>query len=197
MGSAEPAAAGGAPAKGQQGGSPRPGSPTADGAGPRRLLVVKHSRSGTTDRLVDAFIEGTVMAGAQAVGADVVGHVVPVTTQVVGCFDASVEDVMGAAAVALATPANFGYMSGAMKDFFERIYHACLEQTVGRPYVLMVKGDTDVDGAVTSVERIVAGLRWKQVLPPLTVVGTIDPAHLDAAQEMGATLAAGLAEGIF
>ena len=154
-----------------------------------RLLVVRHSRSGSTDRLVDAFMAGTRLALEEDPGAVVV--------EVIGCFDVRVEDVLGAAALALATPANFGYMSGAMKDFFERIYHPCLELTVGRPYVLMVKGDTDTTGAITSVEKIVAGLQWKSVLPTLSVVGDITPSDLESATELGATLAAGLGAGIF
>ncbi|MHB1925361.1 MAG: flavodoxin family protein [Acidimicrobiales bacterium] len=156
-------------------------------AGP--LLVVRHSRSGSTDRLVEAFGAGVQIATEQIEDAP--------RLEVKGCFEAGPDDVLGAAAVVLATPANFGYMSGAMKDFFERIFHACLDQTVGRPYALIIKGDTDTSGAVTSVERIVAGLQWKAVLAHLSVVGDITDAHLAAAAEMGSTLTAGLAEGLF
>ena len=156
---------------------------------PGPILVVKHSRSGSTDRLVDALVDGTELA------QEATGVTVPVL--VVGCFDAGATEVLSASAVVLATPANFGYMSGAMKDFFERIYHPCLERTTGMPYVLVVKGGTDTSGAVTSVERIVAGLRWKGVLPPLTVTGPLGETDLDQAREIGATLYAGLAGGIF
>ena len=81
------------------------------------------------------------------------------------------EDVKGASGVLIATPANFGYMSGAVKDFFERVYHPCLESDRGMPYAMIVKGDTDVDGAARSIERIATGMRWREVLPPLLVVG--------------------------
>ncbi|HUZ44106.1 MAG TPA: hypothetical protein VMU63_06845 [Acidimicrobiales bacterium] len=153
------------------------------------LLIVRHSRSGSTDRLVDAFVGGVQMATQEIEAAP--------RLEVKGCFDTEAADVLGAAAIVLATPANFGYMSGAMKDFFERVFHPCLDHTVGRPYALMVKGDTDTSGAVTSVERIVAGLRWKSVLPHLSVVGDITDANLAAAAEMGSALTAGLAEGLF
>ena len=155
----------------------------------RPILVVRHSRSGSTDRLVDAFVAGAQMARREMAGGPAL--------EIKGCFDAEPADVLGAAAIVLATPANFGYMSGAMKDFFERIFHPCLDQTVGRPYALMVKGDTDTTGASASVERIVAGLQWRAVLPHLSVVGEITDADLDRAGEMGATLTAGLAEGFF
>ena len=117
--------------------------------------------------------------------------------RVLDAFDAGPEDVRWCGGLLLATPARFGYMSGALKDFFERVYHPCLDATVGLPYALMVKGDTDVDGAVASVERIATGLRWRRVLPPLTVVGDLADADLEAAAELGATMAAGLDAGIF
>ena len=84
-----------------------------------------------------------------------------------------------------------------LSDFFDRVYRPCLDRTVRLPYGLVVKGDTDVEGAVASVERIATGLRWRQVLPPVTVVGAIGPDDEARAAELGATLAAGLAAGIF
>jgi multimeric flavodoxin WrbA len=121
----------------------------------------------------------------------------PVELRVLGAFDAGPDDVLWADALVLATPAHFGYMAGALKDFFERIYFVCLEQTTGLPYALIVKGDTDVDGAVASVAKIATGLAWSLVLPPVTVVGAVIPADLERAGELGATMAAGLGEGIF
>ena len=115
-----------------------------------------------------------------------------VSVRTLHAFDAGADDVHWAEAILLATPANFGYMSGALKDFFERIYHPCLEDTAGLPYGLVVKGDTDTAGAVESVERIVAGLRWRQVAPPLTVVGELTEDDRAAAFELGAMVAAGL-----
>ena len=148
----------------------------------RHLLVVHHSRSGTTAGLRDEAI-----AGAREVDVEV---------RSVGAFDAGVDDLLWAEAVLLCTPANFGYMSGALKDFFERVYHACLDRTTGLAYAMVVKGDTDVDGAVASIERIVAGLRWRLLVPPVTVVGEIGDADREAAWELGATVAASLAEGL-
>jgi hypothetical protein len=116
---------------------------------------------------------------------------------VLGAFDADVDDVRWADGVILGTPTHFGYMSGALKDFFERIYRPLLEETVGLPWGLFVKGESDVDGCVASVERIVTGLRWKRVLPPVKVVGDVGDDHLAAAQELGATIAAGLEAGVF
>jgi len=155
----------------------------------KNLCVVHHSRSGSTAVLCDAAVAGA---------AEVVGSTEEdVELRVRGAFDADAHDVLWADALLLATPARFGSLSGALKDFFERIYHPCLEHSAGRPYALIVKGDTDVDGAVASVEKIATGLRWRLVLPPVTVVGDIAPSDLEAAAELGATLAAGLGEGMF
>jgi multimeric flavodoxin WrbA len=150
-----------------------------------RLLVVSHSRSGGTEALRGAVVAG-MREGDPAVDL-----------RDLGAFEAGIDDVRWAEGVALGTPTHFGYMSGALKDFFERIYRPLLDETVGLPWILFVKGESDVDGCVTSVERIVTGLRWKQVLPPVKVVGDVDETHLEAAFELGATFAAGIEAGLF
>ena len=137
-------------------------------------------------RLVDAAVDAAAVAVVEAVDV-----------RVASAFDAGPDDVTWCGAVLLATPARFGYMSGALKDFFERIYHPCLDRTAGLPYVLLVKGDTDVDGAVASVERIATGLHWRRALPPVAVVGEAGDADLAQATELGAAFSAGLAAGIF
>jgi multimeric flavodoxin WrbA len=150
----------------------------------RHLLVVHHSRTGSTTILRD-----DVLAGAADAGGDV-------DVRSIGAFDAGPDDVAWADAVVLCTPANFGYMSGALKDFFERVYHPSLDRTAGLPYGLVVKGETDVDGAVASVERIVAGLKWRAIAPPVAVVGAVTEESRTAARELGAMVAAALDAGI-
>jgi multimeric flavodoxin WrbA len=120
-----------------------------------------------------------------------------VDVRVLRAPDATADDVQWADAVVLGTPENFGYMSGLMKDFLERVYYPCLQTTAGRPYALFVKASNDGDGAVRSVERILTGLRWKAVLPPLVVVGDLHDADLEHCYEFGATMAAGLATDVF
>ena len=151
-----------------------------------RLLVVYHSRSGGTQALTDAFVDG-------AMSPDIEG----VDVRVLRAFDADADDVRASNAVVLGTPENFGYMSGALKDFLERIYYVLLDETPGLPYALYVKASTDGSGAVRSVERIVSGLKWRAALPPLVVTGDVEDEHLQAARELGLTIAAGLEAGIF
>jgi len=152
----------------------------------RHLLVVYHSRSGGTQALADAAI-----AGATSDDID------EVEVRVASAFAATVDDVRWCNGILLGTPENFGYMSGALKDFFERIYYELLEQTRGLPYALFVKGGHDGEGATRSVERIVTGLSWKSVLAPVLVVGEVDDAARARCHELGITFAAGLEAGVF
>lgn len=151
-----------------------------------RLLVVWHSRTGGTRRLLDAVLDG---AGDPEAG--------DVEVRDRAALEAVADDVRWATGVVLGTPANFGYMSGALKHFFDTVYDTLVEETRGLPYALFVKGRTDTDGAVAAVRKIVTGLAWKEALPPLAVVGDVTDEHLAAATELGATMAAGLAMGIF
>jgi NAD(P)H-dependent FMN reductase len=151
-----------------------------------QLLVVYHSRSGGTQALTDAIVAGATSDDVE--GVDVL---------VQRAFDTDAEAVRASDALMLGTPENFGYMSGALKDFFERIFYVLVDETPGLPYALYVKASNDGSGAVRSVERIVAGLKWRAVLPPLVVTGDLQDAHLESAHEFGLTIAAGLDAGIF
>ena len=151
-----------------------------------RLLVVFHSMSGGTQAMTDAVVAGATDDAISGV------HVV-----VQRAFDTVPDDVRQCNGIILGTPSNFGYMSGALKDFFDRVFYEVVDDTPGRPYALYVKASTDGDGAVRSVERIVAGLRWKAIAPPLVVTGDLRPDDLDRCHELGATMAAGLEAGMF
>jgi multimeric flavodoxin WrbA len=113
------------------------------------------------------------------------------------CAEAGPEDVLGADGLILGTPENFGYMSGMMKDFLERIFYACEGKVEGRPWALFVGAGQDGSGAVTSVERIVTGLRMKKISEPIVVVKELKPEQLAACEELGAAMAAGVAMGAF
>ena len=86
---------------------------------------------------------------------------------------ASAVNVLSADGYLLATPANIGYMSGALKHFFDWIYYPCLDATQRRHYGLYVHGNNDTVGAVRAVEAITTGLRWHRARPPVTVVGDV------------------------
>jgi multimeric flavodoxin WrbA len=101
-------------------------------------------------------------------------------------------DVLEADAYILGTPANIGYMSGALKHFFDRIYYPCLESTKRRPYGVFVHGNDDTAGAVRAITNIAKGLAWQPAREPVTVIGEPSKDDLDACWELGATIAAGL-----
>ena len=107
-------------------------------------------------------------------------------------LEATALDVLGADAYVLGTPANLGYMSGALKHFFDQIYYPCLESSAGRPYGVYVHGNSDTEGALRAIEKVVTGLDWQRVQAPVCVIGDPDRAALDACWELGAAVAAGL-----
>ena len=152
----------------------------------KTLLVVWHSQSGDTRRLLDAVLRGA---------RDPV--FVDIEVNAVEALVATPDDVLRADALLLATPENFGYMSGGLKVFFERIYHPCLEHTQGRSFGLLVRAGNDGSGACNSIERITTGLRWRLVVPPVIVKGALDEEAFAACEQLGATLAAGLDAGVF
>ena len=106
---------------------------------------------------------------------------------------AAAVDVLEADGYLLGTPANIGYMSGALKHFFDGIYYPCLEATQRRPYALYVHGASDTGGAVRAVESIATGLQWRKVHPPVCVTGAPSKPDLEACWELGALLAAEIA----
>ena len=157
----------------------------------KRVLVVSHSRTGSTAALRDALVAG--IADAASAGAEV-------EATVRDAVDAGLDDVLAADAVGFATPARFGALAGLTKDFLERIYpwfEEVPDVRPGMPWTAIAKGASDPTGAVRDLERILTGLRWRQVLPPLLVTGDLTSDHLADARELGATLAAGTATGVW
>lgn len=152
------------------------------------LLVVWHPAPASIAALRDAVLEGFADAATER----------PVRS--LPAPEAKADDVEAAAATVLITPENFGMVSGLMKDFLERIYPWFEEvpnRRPGMPYLLIAKAGNDGTGAVRDVTRILVGLRWKEVLPPLVATGPVTDAHLAAAREHAATLAAGIDSGVF
>ena len=97
----------------------------------------------------------------------------------------------------LGTPEKFGYMAGLMKDFLERVYYVCEGKVEARPYAVFVSAGNDGTGAMNSIDRIVTGLRLKKIHDGVIVKGEPDEAALARCEELGATMAAGIAFGAF
>jgi hypothetical protein len=152
----------------------------------KRLLIVAHAPSPNTARLRDA-----ALAGAQSPEIDDVEAVA------LSPFATGAKEVLSAHAVLLGTTENLGYMSGALKDFFDRCYYPCLEKTQGLPYALYVRAGHDGTGTRRGVETIVTGLRWRAVREPLILRGEWREEFVDQCRELGMLLAAGLDAGVF
>jgi len=89
--------------------------------------------------------------------------------------EATYKDILDADALILGTTENFGYMAGLIKDFFERIYYPCLKETQGLPFAMYIRAGSDGEGAKSSIEKIVTGLRWKFIQEPLICRGEFCP----------------------
>ena len=150
----------------------------------KTLLIVYH-----TGGVKTATMAAAVERGARGEGG--------VNVVVKRCADAGAQDLLAADGLILGTPENFGYMSGMMKDFLERVFYACEGKVNGRPWALFVGAGQDGSGAVNSVERIVLGLRLKKVHEPIIGLKELTPEVLSGCEELGAALAAGLALGVF
>jgi len=152
----------------------------------KNLLIVGHVPSPNTRTLRDA-----VQGGASS------DEFHGIQVRALNPFDAGVDDVLAADAVILGTTENLGYMSGALKDFFDRTYYGVLEEKQGMPYALYVRAGLDGTGTIRGVESIVTGLRWKAVRKPLLLHGDWQPGFADDAFELGQLVAAGLEAGVF
>ena len=101
-------------------------------------------------------------------------------------------DVLESDAYLLGTPANLGYMSGALKHFLDTVYYQVMDETARRPYAAFVHGNSDTTGATRAIESITKGMGWQRVREPVTVIGKPGREDLDACWELGAMVAAGL-----
>lgn len=142
------------------------------------LLVVQHTPSPAVQSMLEAVLRGTRHP-----------ELGPLDVEVRAALSAGPADVLGADGVILGTPANIGYMSGALKHFLDQVYYPCLEVTVGKPYGVYVHGNDDTAGALRAIHSVVGGLGWRQVAPEVSVTGPPSRPDLEACEELGALVA--------
>lgn len=150
----------------------------------KRLLVVFHSQGGRLAGLADAVVRGA----SREEGVEV---------RAVRALEAGLDDLLGADAVIFGTPENFGFMSGGLKDFFDRTFHPAQGRVDRLPYAIFVVAGNDGTGAVTSIQRIARGYPLREVADPVVVRGEPTPDDVVRCEELGQALAAGLALGIY
>jgi multimeric flavodoxin WrbA len=146
-----------------------------------RLLIVHHTPSPALQAMLEAVIAGARDPELQ-----------DIDVEVRPALAAGVPDVLAADGFVLGTPANIGYMSGALKHFFDQVYYPCLLARAGAPYGLYVHGGSDTAGAVRAVQSITTGLGWQEAVKPVTITGQVSREGERQCYELGATVAANL-----
>ena len=148
------------------------------------LLIIYHTQSGNTGQLAQA-----VLKGAQ--------QEAEIDLRFKTAFEGELDDLLWADGILFGTPENFGYMSGALKDFFDRTYYPAEPHEINLPYAIFISAGNDGTGAVREIDRIVKGYPLRKVSEPVICKGEVTENHLQQAEELGYAMAAGLALGIF
>ena len=149
-----------------------------------KILIVYHSQTGKTEKMAQAIAEG-----AKSIeGVEVI---------LKKAADATMEDLLTADGLAIGTPENFGYMSGIVKDFFDRTYYGAQEKAFRKPFVVFISAGNDGTGALRAIERIALGYKFKTVFQPVIAKGEITKEILAQCVELGATIAGGCQMGIY
>ncbi|ETX02052.1 MAG: flavodoxin [Candidatus Entotheonella factor] len=150
----------------------------------KTLLIVYHTQSGNTEKLAGAAYRGACEAAE-------------VEARLVRAYDASLQDLLTSQALLIGSPENFGYMSGGIKDFFDRTFYPAQDYRLNLPYALFISCGNDGTGAVRQIDRIMTGYPMRKVAEPVICPGEVRPEYLEQCEELGLTLAMGLAMGIF
>ncbi len=152
----------------------------------KHLLIVYHTQTGNTGRLAEAVRDGAEHE-----------LLTEVEVRYLTAAQAGPDDLLWANGLLLGTPENFGYMSGAMKDFLDRTFYPVEGRILPLPYAIFISAGNDGSGALRAIRRIAGGYPFTEVQEPLIVQGEVREEHLEQAQELGMSLAAGLEAGIY
>jgi len=151
----------------------------------KHVLVVYSSQTGRTERMMRAACDGLRASGEA------------IELRVLPALEAGIDDLLWADGLLIATPENFGYMSGAVKDFLDRTYYPAQGKVDSLPYAVLVAAGNDGTGAVRAIERIAIGYKWKAMFAPVIMRPDVEDMALDRCRELGQTMAIGLSAGMF
>ena len=152
----------------------------------KNLLIVYHSKTGKTERLANAVYEGA---------SDELFETISVSMKT--AREAGPNDIIGATGLLLGTPENFGYMSGAMKDFLDRTFYEVEGKIQPLPYATFISAGNDGTGALRAIRRIANGYPFQEVQEPVIARGDPTPDDLEKCKELGMALAACIDADIF
>lgn len=150
----------------------------------KNLLIIYHSQSGNAEKMAQAVLLGSRLEP-------------DVTCRLVRAFDTHLEDLLWADGLLFGTPENFGTMSGALKDFFDRTYYPAEEHRLNLPYASFISAGGDGTGAERDIDRISKGYPLRKIAESLIATGDVTPHNIDQCRDFGHAMAAGLALGIF
>ena len=150
----------------------------------KRLLIIYHSQSGSTRRLAEAVYQGA-------------GNEQGVELRLLRAMQAGIDDLLWCDAVIFGTPENLGYMSGGLKDFFDRTFYPAEPHQLNLAYAVFISAGNDGTGAVRQIERIAKGYPLRCVAEPIIIRGEPDEQGLIDCEALGEAVAAGLSMGIF
>lgn len=155
-------------------------SETATSDSPVNILVVHHSPTEKAQKLAE-----TVLQAARSAADEVNAELGEPTVRVLErqALEPDVEELRGAAAVILGTTANFGYISGALKHYFDTVYVPVLEEKKATPTSWWIRGGYDTTGAEKAIRSILTGLEWETAAEPVEFTGDIEP-HLAQLEAM-------------
>ena len=146
-----------------------------------RLLIVHHTPSPHCQAMFEAVVSGAT--DPEIEGVEVVRK---------AALEVSPSDMLAADGYLLGSPANLGYISGALKHAFDVCYYPILDSTRGRPFGMYLHGNEGTEGAENAVDRITAGLGWEKAAEYVVVSGPPSKPDLEACWELGASVAAQL-----
>lgn len=150
----------------------------------KNILIIYHSQGGTMQLMASRFAKGAEKE-------------VDISVTLKKAEEATLDDLLNCSAIAIGSPEYFGTMAGMIKDFFDRTYELAKDKTAGLPYVVFVCAGNDGRGAISQIDRIAAGYRWKKVQEHMRIVSPPTEQNLTALEDLGQTLAAGVDFGIF
>ena len=151
-----------------------------------KILIIFHSQSGNTEKMAKSVADG-------------VKSIKNVTVSLKRAADATLIDLVNCDGIVIGSPEYFGYMSGMIKDFFDRTYDKARshKEVFKKPYAIFVSAGNDGTGAVQSIERICLGYPLKKIYEPLVAKGQVDLDVLRKCEELGKTIAAGCEAKIY
>ena len=152
------------------------------------ILIVHHSPTGKLRSLTD-----TVVRAAEGAATEV-NRTLPADSGLEvrerNALEPDTAELLGASALIFGTTANFGYISGALKHYFDSTFMQVTRDAEegdytarAVPFSYWIRGGYDTTGAEKAMESITTGYGWTSATPPVCFTGDPDP-HVGELREL-------------